>query len=158
MTDEQIKAIEERHGKATPGPYREVDKGTEDFIYGICLMPVGSFPILLAAGCLPDRAITAGTGIDDFGGKKEDWDFIAASWQDVADLLAEVERLKGDLAAAKGVIRSMCVDGFKGYWHDDDKSEQPWETFRIHVFGEEAGDDMVGEQAAKCILEALEKK
>lgn len=45
---------------------------------------------------------------------------------------------------------------FKGYWADGDQYDVggPWETFRIHLFGVEAGDFIDSPMHIKKVLEA----
>lgn len=82
MTDEELKAIEERAAKATPGPWHPAWNRISDEV-----LDLGSMLIARA----PDDATR---------------EFIAATRADVPALIAEVRRLREQLKAAAAILRA----------------------------------------------------
>ena len=118
MTTDQLSAIEQRHAAATKGPYgwRYPVGGLPD-LFSKC---DGLFLIMDAVrhgfndgvlrfatrsdsmGGVMHKATTffvpPGRGVPDFQEPTNpDMQFLAASWQDIADLLAEVKRLRAEV-------------------------------------------------------------
>ena len=91
MSEERLAAIEAREKAATPGPWW----GCQDACH-----PAEHTPeqVVFAA----DWSVVCEFATDDGLGDRDraNKDFIAASRQDVPDLLAEVRRLRAGLAAA----------------------------------------------------------
>lgn len=103
----KLEEIKARHGKATQGPWLLASGDDESCssIFGVISEAEnqrveadtrifrGDFPedtkwIAVDAGVSPARLAD-----------EDNFDFIAASWQDVKDLIEEVERLRGELAS-----------------------------------------------------------
>lgn len=85
MTDKELAEIRARCEAATKGPWVECrNGGGDDFLYSIDSEPTG-LPIVKAdCGVYPPE--------------KEDADFIAHAREDIPKLLAEVERLRKQVA------------------------------------------------------------
>lgn len=98
MTPDQLSAIKARHAAATKGPYipdfDKRDDGAHQVVYSD---RCGALPTMLT---LCFMAIEPGNEQSH-----DDTVFLAASWQDVADLIAEVERLRAENAALKSVAQ-----------------------------------------------------
>lgn len=130
-----IEAIRARHGAATPGPYRwrgyatshqiSLDsRATGDEVLAFRrwgmqrAQPVfGTKGLLYPASELlkpdtaPDRRrITAIL--------HPDAEFLAHSWEDVRDLLAEVDRLKAEATRAAAELRHAYGNNAQGHGHD----------------------------------------
>jgi predicted oxidoreductase len=76
MTDEELRAIQERCDKASPGPWKAWVEG-RDHVAGSSMIQ------------------TSAEDIEMTGATTEDYDFIAHARSDVPALLAEVRRLRG---------------------------------------------------------------
>lgn len=86
-----IEAIKARHAAATKGPYiPDFDKRDDGAHQVVYLDRCGALPTMLT---LCFMAIEPGNEQSH-----DDTVFLAASWQDVADLIAEVERLRKENA------------------------------------------------------------
>ena len=97
MTPEELKAIEERCNKATPGPWT-VDEHWDTYIWG------------------PNKEMIAQKIVDIRGvGErlpiKENMEFVAHSREDVPALLAYIEELEYE------------VNGFRTYYHKEYREE-----------------------------------
>lgn len=117
MDDTRLNEIRERHAAASVGPWRwtgyrrsyQIDlmSGRGDEVMGFKRWGMGSAqPVFCTKGLLYS-AFGLTEGCDPQGGGRDriteiphpDARFIATSWQDVKDLLAEVDRLRAALAA-----------------------------------------------------------
>ena len=111
---EEIEAIRERCEKATPGPWHP-DKYPE-YIWGPKAQMVGDFQAedLLPGAVMRMRGVGAKLPI------KENADFIAHARTDIPKLLAEIDRLKGELEKSElerkhlvGVVELLKIKRFK---------------------------------------------
>ena len=96
MDDTRLREIRERHGRATKGPWREYMGWVHPNFAGPSPQTTNG-----------DTAICEPLGPDAIFNRA----FIAASWQDVKDLLEEVERLR---EFAADVAMQMAVPVTKG--------------------------------------------
>lgn len=105
LTDEQLAAIQAREAAATPGPWAiEWDEDdVTDTPFPVSLGPIGYL---------------------EHRGKREqaDAEFIAAARADVPALLAEVHRLRAELAASQAQLAGVwpCTCGHLQRQHDHD--------------------------------------
>ena len=81
MDDAKLDAIRERHGRATKGPWREYQGWVHPNFDGPSPQTTNG-----------DTAICEPLGPDAIFNRT----FIAHSWQDIRDLLAEIDRLRGE--------------------------------------------------------------
>lgn len=87
MTDERLSEIAARAEKATPGPW-ELDKHYQCFIWGPHMQMVADDGMDEAGTLTRMRGVGANLPL------KQNGEFIAASRQDIPELLAEVKRLR----------------------------------------------------------------
>lgn len=99
MTDERLAEIEARHAAATEGPYwlEPAALNLHDDRYSSLCSHKGMIGV---------------AGVDDDGCAyfvldPPDAEFTAHSWQDIADLLAEVRRLRGENGDLSALVASM---------------------------------------------------
>lgn len=115
MTNEQLNTITARHAAATPGPYRWADwsvvAGNKENPFRRDHLEVdhagaGHEPKVYTREEFEGSKVGVLVMKADYNGPDRDDDatFLAHSWQDTADLLAEVERLRGALAAIRSHI------------------------------------------------------
>lgn len=91
----KLEEVKARHGRATPGPYTLEDSISDYHDKNICAKgPIVSGVIAQLFTKWPNEAHAE---------QECNADFLAASWQDVKDLIEEVERLRGIEAAAQRV-------------------------------------------------------
>ncbi len=98
MSDERFAEIRERVQKATAGDWWAWDRGVGHHIAISEELNVWGTPVHL----LPEGSRT------DIG-RLEDAEFIAHARQDVPDLLAEVDRLREELAE-RAALHGSCAD------------------------------------------------
>jgi hypothetical protein len=96
LTNDELAAIRARVEAATPGPWRT-------HIY-----PMGESTIY---------------GVGTCGAGPEDLAFIAAARTDVPDLLAEVERLRAELAAVRAYYSDDASEARMAAWRADPDGE-----------------------------------
>lgn len=104
MDDARLQAIRERLGKATKGPW---EAGTMTHTGGLVetwIVIPGAAGFFLD-GTDEDGATWTVNGYSTAQGPN-DAAFIAHSWQDVADLLAEIASLKAELTALRAVVEA----------------------------------------------------
>lgn len=89
MTEQEIKQIEERANKATPGPWEFVDMAYE-----------------IWAG---NETVVGSTEDEGLAISCDNAEFIAHSRTDIDRMLAEVKRLQKELDAAKKDIQKWCT-------------------------------------------------
>lgn len=99
MDDKRLKEIRERLAKTTPGPWRQIKDG------------------LLACGLPSDTYTIKGEHVVAGDVYREDAAFIANAPTDIADLLAEVERLKAELEHER-LRLAACGVAALGYTDD----------------------------------------
>lgn len=117
MNAAQLEAVRARHGAATPGPWRWADwsciLGNKENPFRrdhltVDLTGAGHEPRVLGkeelVGVLVMKADYCGPDRD------EDGAFLAHSWQDTRDLLAEVDRLRGVVTAVNELIEGEGDD------------------------------------------------
>lgn len=96
MTPERLAEIKAKHAAATEGPYAHKGKSGDGKRQFIESTKADTWNCLRAEvdsdDCDYDEAVSTAR-------------FLAASWQDVADLIAEVERLRAENAASKSVAQ-----------------------------------------------------
>ncbi|MGY1579204.1 hypothetical protein [Streptomyces sp. MN13] len=121
LTDARLAEITARVEAATPGPWRtdgwEIYQGGE-----------GEAPDLM-------KWIGETCRVDDYDGSRNDADFIAHAREDVPALLAEVQRLKAELAGARERALHEAAD-----WFDRAADAEPDEGYRARVMRGAAND------------------
>lgn len=97
-----IESIRARHAAATKGPYKWRANEKLHSSYCMCSLRGEDNNIVASADSEPVSYAGCNEFIDISPANQ---DFLAASWQDVADLIAEVERLRAENAALKSVAQ-----------------------------------------------------
>jgi hypothetical protein len=101
-TPERLAAIRERHAAATDGPWWFDESDTCWRLHGV----MGRIPPLRRDGLFPEQVMNKqilkapkqGTPYAEYWPGEADGAFISHAWEDVRDLLGEVDRLKAKLA------------------------------------------------------------
>lgn len=113
LTDQQLADIEARANAATPGPW--------------C---TDSWEIYQGAEYQPGLSEWIGETCraDDSDGSRNDAEFIAHAREDVPALLAEVDRLRTDLAEYEPLTPQQCLAGKHADWFVDSEYAHacPW--------------------------------
>ena len=71
----------------------------------------------------------------------------------------QINAIEAERAAWVSFIERAFTEGFMGWWDDGDKEDcpEPWERFRVMLFGEEAADTTDFGSGSKILLEAIER-
>lgn len=113
MTNEELKAIEERWAKATPGPWEICLGSGGNVCTGIHHYLKDGSGSIFVADCLTDYMLSKAVKCED--DHRQNLKAIASAPTDIAALLAEVRRLNRMVVNAQHMIAGISPDEVRKY-------------------------------------------